>query len=298
MKLINQRIAPIVASSIAFILAIIKVIAGFLSWSVALLSSAIDSLMDMAVSIVNYFAIKLALKPADEDHQYWHGKIEWIAATIEWTVVFLSGAFVTYEAIRKIISPEPITYLKASIIVMVISITLTVILVAYLTKVYKQSHNLVIKGDIVHYKTDLITNIWVLITLVIVYFTNFTLIDWIVGLLLGIYIMKEAVELIKDWIDILMDKALPETEQIKKILEKFKKLWKINSYHCLKTRILWSNKKHVEFHMVVDPQTTVEKAHEIWDEIEEEIKKLDPKSMWYVIWHADPHDDSYQNHCV
>jgi len=76
MKLINERIAPIIASSVAFLLAIIKIIVGFISGSVALLSSAIDSLMDMAVSIMNYFAIKLALKPADKDHQYGHGKVE------------------------------------------------------------------------------------------------------------------------------------------------------------------------------------------------------------------------------
>jgi len=298
MKLINERIAPIIASSTAFVLAIIKVIAWFMSGSVAMLSSAMDSLMDMAVSIMNFFAIKFALKPADEDHQYWHWKIEWIAATIEWTVVFLSGAFVTYEWIKKIISPEQIHYLSASIIVMLASIILTWALITYLNLVFKKSNNLVIKWDIVHYKTDLITNIWVLATLVFVYFTNFVIVDWIVGALLGLYIMKESIELIEEWTDILLDKALDESDNIEKILKNYQENKKINSFHCLRTRILGSNKKYVEFHMVLDPTTSIETAHYIWDEIEAEIKKLDPKAVWYVIWHADPHDDSHQNHCV
>jgi len=110
--------------------------------------------------------------------------------------------------------------------------------------------------------------------------------------------MKESIELIKDWIDIIMDKALEETPQIKQILEEYIKKWKIKSYHCLRTRVIWSNKKQVEFHIVVDPNLTIDEGHKIWDEIESKITKLDTKSAWYVIWHLDPHDDSYQNHCV
>ena len=288
MKLINERLAPIIASLVAFTLSIIKTIIWFISGSVALLSSAIDSLMDMAVSTMNYFAIKLSLKPADKNHQYWHGKIEWIATSIEWAIIFLSGAFIIYKAIRKIINPEPIIYLKSSIIAMIASIILTLWLIVYLHKVYKKSNNLVIKWDIVHYKTDLITNIWVLITLIIIYFTNLIIIDWIVGFILGIYVIEESIKLIKNWIDILMDKALNETYKIEEILKNAIKRWKINSYYCLKTRAIGSKKKYVEFHIVVDSNLTVEKSHNIWNEIKSEIIKLDPKSIRYVCRHIEP----------
>jgi divalent metal cation (Fe/Co/Zn/Cd) transporter len=95
----------------------------------------------------------------------------------------------------------------------------------------------------------------------------------------------------------LLDEAIEEYPQIKEILEKYKKEWIIQDYHCLKTRLVWNNEKYVEYHMVLSPSTTIQKAHDIWDEIEHEISLLDKNTKWYVIYHPDPHDDSYQNGC-
>ncbi len=297
-KVFNQRIAPVVASIVAVTLAIVKVVLGIISWSVALLASALDSLMDMLVSIMNYFAIKFSLTPPDKEHQYWHWKIEGIASTIEGTVIFSSGIFLIWESIKKIINTEPIKYLDVSMYAMIFSIILTSFLVWYLYKVYKKSNSLIIKWDILHYKTDLFINIWVLIALAIVYFTGYHIVDAIVGWLLGLYIMKESVELIKEWVDILLDKSIEEFDEVKKILDNFVQNWIIKSYHCLKTRYLGNNTKYVEFHMVVDPNLTILQAHKIWDKIEDQIKQLDPNSKWYVNYHQDPHDDAAINWCI
>ena len=226
----NQKLATIIAMSIAIFLAIVKFIVGIFSGSVALLASAIDSLMDSAVSIMNYFAVKFSLQPADKEHQFWHGKIEWIASSIEWTVIFTSWLFLIYESIRKIINPEPINYLDFSVFVMIVSIVLTWFLVFYLNKAYKKTNSLIIKADSIHYKTDLITNTGILITLVFVCYTNYIIIDAIVGFILAIYIMKEAYELIKEWVDILLDSSLEEYDDILKILEKFKKSKKFSLF--------------------------------------------------------------------
>lgn len=295
-KLVNK--APVVATIVATFLAIIKFIFWVLSWSVALLSSAMDSLLDMGVSIFNYFAIKFAQTPADEDHPYWHGKIEGIAATIEWTVITLSGLYIVYESVRKFFHPEPIHHLDWSIAVMIISIIATWGLVWFLTYVYNKTGNLVVKWDSLHYKMDLITNIAVFITLaIILLYPNLVWIDALVWFVIGIYIIHESFELIKEWIDLLLDRALEEHDDVEKILEKYVKEWKIKSYHCLKTRAGGNKDKFVEFHFVLDPQTTILKAHEIWDEIEEKIKNLDSDANWYVIWHSDPYDDSDTNWC-
>ena len=290
--------APIAAMSVAFFLAIIKFIIWIISGSVALLSSAMDSLLDTWVSIFNYFAIKFAWEDPDDEHNYWHWKIEWIAATIEWTVITLSGWYIVYESINKFFHPSEITHLSWSIIVMIISIIATWWLVYFLNYVYKKTNNLIIKWDSIHYKMDLYINISVLAVLIVILFFPYLLwVDAVVWLLIWIYIIHEAWWLIKEWIDLLLDKALDEHDEVKKIIDNY--LWKnkFESYHCLKTRAWWSKDKFVEFHFVMPPDTTILKAHEIWDEIEEKIKKINPKYNWHIVWHIDPYDDSSINWC-
>ncbi len=293
-----EKKAPIIATVIAFFLALIKFIVWIISWSVALLSSAIDSLLDSWVSIFNYFAIKYSLDPADSDHNYWHWKIEWIAATIEWTIITFSWLYIVYESIKKILNPEPIAYINWTLIVMFISIIATWFLVYFLNYVYKKTKNIVIKWDALHYKMDLFTNVAIIITLsILFFFPTLAWIDWIIGFFIWIYIIYEAWDLIKQGTDLLLDKALEEHNDVKTIIDRFLKKSKIESYHCLKTRAGWSHDKFVEFHFVMDPKTTILESHDLWDEIEDEIKKIDPKSIWHVVWHVDPYDDSVSNWC-
>ena len=293
-----EKKAPIIAMGVAIFLAVIKFIVWIISWSVALLSSAMDSLLDSWVSIFNYFAIKFASEEADEKHNYWHWKIEWIAATIEGTIITLSGFYIVYEGINKILNPKDIVYLNWTLIVMFISIIATWFLVYFLTYVYKKTNNLVIKWDSIHYKMDLYTNLAVIITLWIIYFVpSLSWIDWIIGLLIWLYIIHEAWDLIKDWINLLLDKALEEHDKVKKIIDSYVWKKKFESYHCLKTRAWGSKDKFVEFHFVMPPDTTISEAHDLGNEIEEEIKKLDSNATWHIVWHVDPYDDSKINWC-
>jgi len=294
-----EKKAPIVAMLVAFFLAVMKFWVWILSGSVALLSSAMDSLLDTWVSIFNYFAIKFAWEKADEIHNYWHWKIEWIAATIEGTIITLSWFYIIYQAIKKIINPAKIEYIDWTLIVMFISIIFTWILVYFLNYVYKKTNNLIIKWDSLHYKMDLFTNIAVIITLVLIYFIpSLIWIDAIVGFLIWLYIIYEAYDLIKDWINLLLDRVLEEHNEVKMIIDKYLNSSKIDSYHCLKTRSGWSYDKFVEFHFVMNPETTILKAHDLWEEIEKEIKKIDKKTIWHIVWHVDPHDDSILNWCI
>ena len=293
-----EKQAPMVAMAVAFFLAIIKFIVWIFSWSVALLSSAMDSLLDTWVSIFNFFAIKFAQEPADDEHNYWHGKIEGIAATIEWTIITLSWLYIVYESIKKLISPSEIVHIDWTLLVMFISILATWWLVWFLNYVYKKTWNLVIKWDSLHYKMDLFTNLAVIATLTIIFFfPSFVWVDAVVWFAIWIYIIHEAYELIEEGINLLLDRALEEHEKVKEIIDRFLAEWKFDSYHCLRTRAGGSKDKFVEFHFVMDPETSILQAHQVWDEIEEEIKKLDPDAHWHVIWHVDPYDDSAINGC-
>ncbi len=288
-----EKNAPLVATGVALSLAIIKLIVGIISGSVALLSSAVDSLLDTGVSIFNYFAIKFSKDPADREHNYGHGKMEGIAATFEWIIITLSGLYIIYESVIKIITPEPIKYINWTLVVMLISILATGWLVYFLNSVYKKTKNLVIKWDALHYKMDFFTNIAVIITLAILFFfPTLGWIDWVVWWFIWIYIIIEAYKLIMQWTDLLLDKILTENEDIRKIIQMYVDSWEIQSFHCLKTRAWGSHDKFVEFHFVMPPETTILKAHDTGDKIEDSIELLDTKSRWHIVWHIDPYDDS------
>jgi len=134
-----QKKATIISSATAGILVIIKFTIGVLSGSVAVLASAIDSLLDLVISGFNYFAIKKSEEDADETFNYGKGKIEALAAVIEGTIISVSGVFIFYEAIKKLYTGEATHYLDTSILVMFISLVLTTLLVLFLNHVAKKN---------------------------------------------------------------------------------------------------------------------------------------------------------------
>ena len=288
-----QKRATVVSSSVATLLVVVKLIVGILSGSVAVLASAIDSGLDLAVSLFNYFAVSNAEKPASEKFNYGLGKVEAIAAVIEGVVITMSGLFIGYEAVKKILHPEPITHLDASIGVMVLSIVLTGGLVAYLNHVAKVTDNMVIKSDALHYKTDLPSNGAILVSLAVIYFTDFYLIDAILGIAIAIYIVYSAYELIHEGVLMLLDVALDD-EIVEKIVEAIKSEPLVTDYHWLKTRKA-GNDYFVDVHLVFNPEMSLLEAHRIGDNVEEKIRAIDPNADWLVNIHLDPYDDSEIN---
>ncbi len=288
-----QKKATVVSSSTAIVLIIIKLTIGLISGSVAVLASAIDSVLDLIVSAFNYFAINTAEKPADEEFNYGRGKVEALAAVIEGTVITMSGIFIFYEAIKKAYNKEVVTHLGSSIVVMVVSLVLTVALVVFLNYVAKKTKNMVIKADALHYKTDVYSNGIILISLTVIYFTDFHMIDAIMGIVISIYIIYSAYEIIQDGVLVLLDKALNDetVENIKKIIQDEKE---VQDYHFLKTRNS-ANTNFVDVHLVFDSDISLLQAHYAGDRVEDEIKKLDTGINWIVNIHLDPYDDSQIN---
>ncbi|SFV65638.1 Cobalt-zinc-cadmium resistance protein [hydrothermal vent metagenome] len=291
-----QKRATIIASVVATILTIVKFTIGVASGSVAVLASAIDSLLDTVISIFNFFAIKKSEEKATDRFQYGKGKVQAIAAVIEGTVITLSGLYIIYEAIRKAVEGSETTLLNPAIIVMLFSIAVTFLLVEYLMRVAKKTNNIVIKSDALHYRTDLISNGVILLSLLLVYLTNWNIIDAIFGFGIGIYIIYSAYEIIEEGIYILLDHALDD-EIVKKIENKIDEHPLVNSYHWLKTRTDGSS-NFVEFHLVLEPEMTLLEAHRISDAIEERIAKIDNKRRWIITPHYDPYDDEDINNAT
>lgn len=284
-----QKKATVVSSSVAALLTLLKLVVGIASGSVAVLASAIDSVLDMFVSVFNYFAINNSEKPADETFNYGRGKIEALASVIEGTIISISGIFLLYQAVEKAIKGEVSHYLGISLTVMIISLIITVCLVLFLNKVAKQTQNMVIKADALHYKTDVYTNFAVLISLVLVNFTGIELIDVIVGGGISIFIIYSAYELIQEGVLVLLDRAVDE-EIVEKIVKIIEAEDRVNTHHLLKTREA-GNQTFVDVHLVFDCLITLMEAHRITDRIEDKIKMIDLKRDWIINTHMDPYDD-------
>ena len=291
-----QKKATVVSSSVATILVMVKLFIGIASGSISVLASAIDSLLDTLVSIFNFFAIKKSEENPDDTYQYGKGKIQAIAAVIEGTVITISGLYIIYEAIKKFSSGSTTALLTPSILVMLFSIIVTYFLVQYLLKVAKETDNVVIKADALHYQTDLWSNAAVLVALGLVYLTGIDSIDALFGLGIGIYIIYSAYEIIQEGIEILLDKAL-DGDMVASIGEIISRHPEVSSYHWLRTRTDGST-NFVEFHMVLRPNMLLLEAHRIADEVEDKIMKLDSKKKWVITPHFDPYDDEAVNEAM
>lgn len=285
-----QRKATLVSSSVAALLTAIKLVVGILSGSVAVLASAVDSVLDLFVSLFNYFAIKNSEIPADEEFNYGRGKIEALASVIEGTIIAVSGLFLLYQAAKKAYLGEQSSYLDISLIVMIISLVITISLVMFLNSVAKKTNSMVIKADALHYKTDVYTNIAVLISIVLVQLTDIEFIDVIIGGAISLFIIYSAYELISEGVLQLLDRAVDEgkIEQIKDIIRSEDK---VNDFHFLKTRQA-GNDIFVEVHLVFNCLISLMDAHKCTDRIEKGIHSIDNRINWVINIHMDPYDDA------
>jgi ferrous-iron efflux pump FieF len=285
-----QKKATIISSSVAAFLTILKLVFGILSGSVAVLASAVDSVLDMFTSAFNFFAVSRSEKKADEHFNYGHGKIEALASVIEGSIIAASGLFLLYHAIDKAFSDEVSKYMNESIIVMIISLIITIALVAYLNKVARQTQSMVIKADALHYKTDVYVNGAVLVSLALVYFTGYEIIDVLIGGGISLFIIYSAYELIQEGVLVLLDRALDDdtVEKIKTIIESEED---ILDYHYLRTRQA-GNDIFVEAHLVFAMDSSLVEAHSICDRIEKQIPDIIQGKNWVLNFHLDPYDDS------
>ncbi|MEY4504902.1 MAG: hypothetical protein RL154_1199 [Pseudomonadota bacterium] len=290
-----QKKATVVASGVALTLVTIKLIVGLTTGVVVVLASAIDSLLDFAISLFNSYAVTKSQQPEDESYNYGRGKIEGIASVLEGLIICASGIAIIYAAIDKFHSSEPTTGLDYSLGVMLISTIMTWFLVTYLGRIAKETGSLIIEADSLHYKSDLYSNVGVIISLGLIWATGIDLIDSIASFLIAIYIIRSAIDVIKKGVQMLLDRALPHetVEQIKSILDAHinAKDCIVTGYHFLKTRES-GEVKIVDVHLVFSPTVLLRDAHNVTDHIEDRIREIDKNSKWMILIHQDPYDDS------
>lgn len=267
----------------AFILIIAKAIAWYMSGSIGILASLIDSLMDSFASIINLFAVRYALQPADDDHHFGHGKAEPLAGLAQASFIAGSAVFLIFNAIQRLQNPQELTNSRIGIAVMVFSIIVTIFLVLYQRHVVKITKNLAIKADSLHYLTDLLTNFSILIAL---YLTSIGYLwaDAAFAIAIALYIFKSAFEIGNDAFAQLMDKKLDE-ETENQIIQAIKDTKGALGYHDLRTRQSGKD-KFIQFHLELDDRLSLIDAHAIADGLEKKLMALIPDAE--VMIHEDP----------
>lgn len=249
-----------------------KLVVGLISGSVSIISEAIHSMMDLAAAVVAFFSIRLADRPADDDHPYGHEKIENISGVIEALLIFLASALIIFKSVKKIISGEPIGAIGLGFVVMLISALVNLIVSHHLYKVAEREDSIALKADALHLRVDVYTSAGVALGLFVLWLTGLNFLDPVIAIAIALFILKEALEMLIHAFKPLVDSSLTdeEIEGIKNILKKYKR--KYSDTHEIRTRR--SGKvRHIDFHMTVDPDMTVRESHKLCDKIEKEIQK-------------------------
>ncbi len=268
---------------VALILIGIKLFAWNRTGSVSIFASFVDSSMDALASIINLIAIKIAIEPADEEHRFGHGKVEALAGLAQASFIAGSAFILLLNAVDRALKPQEMTYINTGIYVMVISLVLTILLVLYQRYVVKKTGSTAVKADSLHYISDVLGNLAAIAALVLT-IQGIPYVDILVGLVIGFFILKSAWDIVKESLDILMDRELPAEvkEEISKIILSHPK---VHGFHDMKTRQT-GIEYYIQFHVEVDDDMSLMDAHDVSEELEESLKKKYPHSVSIV--HIDP----------
>ncbi len=276
---------------VAIFLLIIKCIAWIMTDSVSIQASLVDSLVDTLASLVNFFAIRHALVPADKEHRFGHGKIEAIAAQAQSLFIAGTALWLGFEALHRFAHPEPVQETPLGLAVIAVTIVITLALVAFQKYVIAQTNSTVIKADHLHFKGDLFLNFSVIASLILSSQVGWLFIDPLCGLLIGGYIMYTSWKIAKEAFHILIDRELPDEDRkrIKDIVMSHKD---VLGFHGLKTRTSGPG-RFIQLHLEMDADMSLLKAHEIAHEVSYSLERAFPQTE--VIIHQDPWDDSRED---
>jgi ferrous-iron efflux pump FieF len=279
-----RRLATYASVAVATLLIAVKFAAWLETGSVALLSSLVDSLLDIAASVVNLVAVRHAMSPADREHRFGHGKAEPLAVLGQSAFITGSAMLLLAEAVRRLISPVPIENPPAGIAVMIFSIVVTIGLVLYQRHVVRRTGSIAITADELHYRSDVVLNLSVIAALVLGSALDIPILDPLFGAAIGIWIVYSAVRLARLSLIQLMDRELPddEREKIRAIAQSHPD---VVAAHDLRTRVAGPT-AFIQIHIEMNGTLSLIRAHEISDEVEAELRAAYPNAE--VMIHQDP----------
>lgn len=240
--------------------------------SVSVISEAIHSSVDLVAALMAFIAVRVAARPADRSHPYGHGKFENLSGTAESLLIFVGAGVIIYEAIQKFGEKGETSGAIWGVAVMGFSATVNFFVSRYLYKVGRETDSVALIADGAHLQTDVITSGGVFVGLALVWLTGFHWLDPLTALAVSLLIIKSGWDILLQSVGGLVDASLPvgEEELIKQAIEKFSDQY-IN-YHELRTRQSGAD-RHIDFHLVMPDEMTVEAAHQLCNNLEDELDR-------------------------
>jgi len=269
------------------LLILMKVAASIVTGSIAIRADAVHSAIDLFGVIIGYTGIRIAGKPPDERHPFGHGKAENIAGVVIAALIFIAAGVIAYQAVTRLIAGGTVELVTLGIYVTAAAVAINLAVSWYSLRVARATDSLALEATARDLLADVFSSVAVLVGLILVRLTGITLLDPIVALLVAILIGRTAFFTMKKSFGGLMDIKLPQAEEdeIVACLKKHSDL--IASFHQIRTRKAGSQ-RHIDFHLVVSRHISVEQAHQLCDQLEQEVEtRLSDTS---VTIHVEPCD--------
>jgi cation diffusion facilitator family transporter len=273
------------------ILIALKLAAGAITGSIAILTEAIHSLIDLVASVIAFVSVRKADEPADEEHPYGHEKVENLAATIEGILILVGAALIVYEATHRLVVGASVESLGVGIAVMGFSVLANLFVSGVLYRQARVHESPALEGDAAHLRTDALTSAGVLLGLGLVQLTGIDAFDSITALVVAAAIVSAGINIIRRSSGVLVDETLPDAEmdRIEQAIAAARTP-EVAGYHKLRARRA-GRRRHIDFHVQYRSGTSLERAHELAHEMRDSIEAEIPQAE--VLIHAEP-ETSYR----
>lgn len=281
----KSRAAALSIASNALLIAL-KLAAGAITGSIAIVTEAIHSLVDLVASVIAFVSVRKADLPADEEHPYGHEKVENLAAAIEGMLILVGAAVIVYEATHRLVAGSEVERLGLGIAVMGFSVLANFFVSNYLYRQARRTDSAALEGDASHLRTDAMTSAGVLLGLGIVQVTGVAAFDSITALIVAAAIVWAGLRILRRSSGVLIDETLPEAEMDRiEVAIASARTPEVAGYHKLRARRAGS-RRHIDFHVQYRSGTTLERAHELAHEMRDEIEAEVPQAE--VLIHVEP----------
>lgn len=274
-----------------FALMLLKLVVGWVTGSVAVLSDGIDSAEDVAASAIVFATIRWAAHPPDAEHPYGHGKAESLAAGAQGALIGLGAGLVFWRAIDRLVAGEVEIDLGPAFVAMLVTAAVNGLVLLYVLSAARRTGSVALRADSRHLLTNIAQAGSILIALALVWLTGRSVFDPLVALGLGTYLAWSGYTVLRTALPEVMDVALPseEVRAVERVLASHR--GPVRGYHRLRTRKS-GRQRYVDMHMLVDPAMPVSEAHDLCERVEHAIRAELPSAV--VTIHVEPDDGRYR----
>ena len=264
--------------------AVTKIIIGYLINSASLSADGIHSMSDGMSNIIGIIGITIAVKPVDKKHPYGHKKSEVIASLFIGAMLFVLGIKIFMTGLDRFMHLEELNITTISLISLIITIIINFFVTIYENKKGKEYDSYILISDSIHTRSDILISLGVLISLLLIKIGVPIVIDPIISIIISFFIFRASYEIFKESINILLDSAVIDEEQIKNVVNSFTE---VKDIHKIRSRGSY-NDMYVDMHIMIEPNTSLEQSHALSHRIEDEIKKK-INNKCQVIIHMEPY---------